>query len=128
LNGGISIQRPPPPPCPGPAPKSTGQANTVLGQCLVDRQNEKQIVELFATVRLAQTDDSKPGDVDIANSQDIPDKDKDKAEYTPTKRYTYSREHKLAVIDYFQTTWKVNRDSTYKHMLNQYTVKKLKIS
>jgi hypothetical protein len=98
--------------------KSTSQANTVLGQRLVGGQNEKQVVELFATVRLAQTDDGEPGDVDIANGQDIPNEDKDEAEYTSTKRYAYSQEHKLAAIDYFQTTWKVNKDGTYKRMSN----------
>ena len=52
LNGRLSLQRPPPPPRPGPVPRATGQANTVLGRRLIGGLNEKQVVKLFATVRL----------------------------------------------------------------------------
>jgi hypothetical protein len=69
LNGRLSLQRPPPPPRPGPAPQTTGQANTVLGRRLVGGQNEKQVVELFALVRLAQEDDGEPRDIDIVNGR-----------------------------------------------------------
>jgi hypothetical protein len=54
LNSRLSIQRPPPPPRPGPVPKASGQSNTVLGRRLIRGQLEKQVVELFAAVRLAQ--------------------------------------------------------------------------
>jgi len=67
LNGGLSIQRPLP--RPGPIPKASGQANTVLGRRLIGGQNEKQVVELFATVRLGQSEDGEPGDIDIANGR-----------------------------------------------------------
>ena len=53
LNSGISIYRPARTPRPRPIPKSTSQANTVLGRRLASRQNKKQVVELFTTVRLA---------------------------------------------------------------------------
>jgi hypothetical protein len=69
LNSGISIHRPTCTPRPRPAPKSTSQANTVLGRRLAGGQNKKQVVELFVTVRLAQTDDGEPGDVDITNGR-----------------------------------------------------------
>ena len=101
LNGNISIQRPPLTPRPGPAPRSTGQANTVLGRRLIGGPNEKQVVELFATVRLTQTEDGEPGDVDIANGRVILDEDEEDNDYVPSRRYAYSREHKLAAIDYF---------------------------
>ena len=103
LNGRLSLQRPPPAPRPGLVPQATGQANTVLGRRLIGGLNEKQVVELFATVRLAQHDDGEPGDVDIANRRDtaLNDDDEEELEYIPTKRYAYSREHKLAAIDYF---------------------------
>jgi hypothetical protein len=81
LNGSLSLTRPPPPPRPGRTPKWSGQADTVLGQRIVGRQNEKQVVELFATVRLAQSDDAKPGDIDIANSITTIEEDKDKFKY-----------------------------------------------
>jgi hypothetical protein len=67
------------------------------------------VLELFATIRLGQDDEgtSEPGDVDIVNRR-FPnleeDEDEEEGDYTPTKRYQYSREHKLATIDYFQTT------------------------
>jgi hypothetical protein len=58
------------------------------------------VLELFATVRLAQDDGvGKPGDVDLANPE-LDEEDED-FEYQPRRRYTYSREHKLAAIDYF---------------------------
>jgi hypothetical protein len=135
LNGGIGIQRPPPTPRPGPVPKASGQANTVLGRRLINGQNEKQVLELFATVRLGQDDKGtgEPGDIDIANrrfpnlEEDEDDED-DEDDYTLTKRYQYSREHKLAAIDYFQTTWRLNKDGTYERISNRSASKKLKIT
>jgi hypothetical protein len=122
LNGRLSLQRPPPPPRPRPVSQATGQANTVLGRRLVGGLNEKQIVELFATVRLTQHDDGEPGDIDIANGRDIffEEDDDEELEYILTRRYAYSREHKLAAIDYFQTIWKVDKDGTYKRISNRY--------
>ncbi len=65
------------------------------------------MLELFATVRLRQDDEGtgEPGDIDITNRR-FPNLEEDEEEdkdddYTPTKRYQYSREHKLAAIDYF---------------------------
>src|SRR5271168_4470659 len=105
LNSRLSLQRPPPPPRLGPVPQATGQANTVLGQRLVGGPNENQVVELFATVRLTQHNDGEPGDVNIANGRDISfEDDKEELEYIPMRQYAYSQEHKLAAIDYFQTT------------------------
>ena len=49
-------------------------------------------------------------------------------EYLPTKRYSYSREHKLAAIDYFQTIWKENKDGTHKRLLNRYASRRLRIT
>jgi hypothetical protein len=76
----------------------------VLGRRLVRGANEKQVVQLFALVRLSQEEDGEPGDLDIVNNTGV-DEDLDDLdfEYLPTKRYSYSREHKLAAIDYFQT-------------------------
>jgi len=107
LNGSLSLARPPPPPRPGKTPKWSGQADTVLGRRIVGGQNEKQVVELFATVRLTQSDDAKLGDIDIANGITIMEEDEeDEIDYILGRRYTYSQEHKLAAIDYFQTTWR----------------------
>jgi hypothetical protein len=103
LNGGISIQRPPPQSRPGLVPKASGQANTVLGRRLISGQNERQVIELFATVRLRQDDDGgEPGDIDIANGR-MPDfnDSEEEEDYTLKKQYQYSWEHKLAAIDYF---------------------------
>jgi hypothetical protein len=102
LNGSLGIQRP----RPGPPRRSTGQADTVLGRRLVGGLNKRQTVELFAAVRLTQNNSGEPGDIDIANGRveldlDLDDEDND---YVPSRRYAYSREHKLAAIDYFQTT------------------------
>jgi hypothetical protein len=116
LNGGLGIQRPPP--RPGLVLRASGQANTVLGRRLVGGQSEKDVLELFASVRLAQEEDGKPGDVNIVNGRVIVNDDEqvDEVDYTPSKRYSYSREHKLVAIDYFQTTWKELKDGTYKRI------------
>jgi hypothetical protein len=102
LNGGLGIQRPLPP-RPGLAPRASGQANTVLGRRLIGGQSKKDMLELFASVRLTQEEDGEPGDVDIINSRVIVDDDEqvNEVDYTPSKQYSYSREHKLAAIDYF---------------------------
>jgi hypothetical protein len=75
----------------------------VLRRRLIGGVNEKQVVQLFASVRLSQEEDKEPGDLDIVNNigvdEDLDDLD---FEYLPMKRYSYSREHKLAAIDYFQ--------------------------
>jgi hypothetical protein len=65
LNCGLSLARPPLPPRPGKTPKRFGQSDTVLGRRLVGGQNKKQVVELFATCRLAQSDAAEPGDDDV---------------------------------------------------------------
>jgi Tc5 transposase DNA-binding domain len=99
-----------------------------LGRRLIGGLNEKQVVELFATVRLTQAEDGEPGDVDIVNGRVVLDEDEEDNDYVPSRRYAYSREHKLAAIDYFQTTWKQKQDDTYKRMSNRYTSRKLKIT
>jgi hypothetical protein len=77
----------------------------VLGRRLIGGVNEKQVIELFTLVRLSQQEDGEPGDLDIVNNTGV-DNDLDNSEfkYILTKRYSYSREYKLAAIDYFQTT------------------------
>jgi hypothetical protein len=86
-------------------PKPSGQSNTVLGRRLIGGENEKYIVKLFATIRLTQEDDREPRDIDIANDKELLEEDDKDFEYMPSgKQYVYSREHKLAAIDYFQTT------------------------
>jgi hypothetical protein len=101
LNGGLSLQRPPAPPRPRRTPKWSGQADTVLRRRIVGGQNEKQVVQLFATVRLQQSKDTELGDLDAVNR--VKDENKD---YLLGRRYAYSREYKLAAINYFQTTWR----------------------
>jgi RecJ-like exonuclease len=91
----------------------------VLRRRLIGGVNEKQVVQLFASVRLSQEEDGEPGDLDIVNNigvdEDLDDLD---FEYLSIKRYSYSREHKLAAIDYFQTTWRENKDGTHKRLSN----------
>lgn len=78
----------------------------MLGRRLIGGPNEKQVVELFASVRLTQNDSGELGDVDIVNGRVISaeDDEEEEQDYEPTRRYSYSQEHKLAAIDYFQTT------------------------
>ena len=124
LNGSLGIQRP----RPGPLRRSTGQADTVLGRRLVGGLNERQTVELFAAVRLTQNDGGEPGDIDITNGRVELDPDDEDNDYVPSRRYAYSREHKLAAIDYFQTTWRQKLDGTHERLSNRYASRKLKIT
>jgi hypothetical protein len=88
LNGALSIQRPTPAPRPGPASKASGQANIVLGRRLIRGQNERQVIELFTAIRLAQEEDSEPRDVNIINGRAGPeDAEEEDIDYIPTKRY-----------------------------------------
>jgi hypothetical protein len=62
-------------------------------------------VKLFVTIRLTQEDNREPRDIDIVNNKEVLDnKDNDFEYILSGKRYTYSREHKLVAINYFQTT------------------------
>jgi hypothetical protein len=74
----------------------------VLGRRLIRGVNEKQIVELFALVRLLQQEDKEPRDLDIINNTGVDNNlDNSEFKYILTKQYSYSREHKLVAIDYF---------------------------
>jgi hypothetical protein len=62
-------------------------------------------VKLFVTICLTQEDNGEPGDINIINNKEVSDNKDNNFKYIPSrKRYAYSREHKLAAIDYFQTT------------------------
>jgi hypothetical protein len=131
LNGTLSLAKPPPPPRLGPRPKTTGHADTVLGRRMIGGINERQTVELFAIARLSQSDTAELGDTEIVNGTaitDDSDSEVDEYEYLPVKRYAYSREHKLAAIDYYQTTWIKKKDNTFKRMSVRYAARKLKIT
>jgi hypothetical protein len=58
-------------------------------------------VELFAAVRLTQSDSGEPGDINIANRGTELNPDDEDNDYFLSRRYAYSREYKLAAIDYF---------------------------
>ena len=74
----------------------------MLGRRLIRGANKKQVVQLFALVRLSQEEDREPRDLDIINNIGV-DEDLDNLDfkYLPTKRYSYSREYKLIAINYF---------------------------
>ena len=129
LNRGLTLQRPPPAPRSELILKSSSQSNTVLGRRIIKGANEKQVAQLFASVRLSQHEDGEPRDFDIMNNTGVADDLEDpEFEYMPTKRYSYSREHKLAAIDYFQTTWRENKDGTYERLSNRYASRRLRIT
>jgi hypothetical protein len=74
----------------------------VLGRRLVGGENKQYIMKLFATIRLTQEDNREPRDIDIINDKEVLDNEDNNFEYILSgKRYAYSREHKLAAIDYF---------------------------
>jgi hypothetical protein len=105
LNGSLGVARPPLPPRLGPKPKTTGHANTPFGRRLIGGLNERQVVELFANSRLA-VDVGERGDEDIARGViDVEEEDDTDGEFLLVhQRHKYTREQKLAAIDYFATT------------------------
>jgi hypothetical protein len=89
------------------------------------------MIKLFANARLSQVDEAEPGDEDIVRrviQEEEDDNDDDDAEYLPAHRYSYSRETKLAAIDYFQTTWRKNKDDTLERLSCRYASRRLKIT
>jgi hypothetical protein len=63
----------------------------MLGRCLIEGANEKQVAQLFASVRLSQYKNREPGDLNIINNIDVAnDLDDPEFEYMPTKQYSYS--------------------------------------
>ena len=83
---------------------------------------------MFTIVRLVQSKDSEPRDTDVTNRRFVQEEDNEDTDYVPSRRYAYSREQKLAAIDYFQTTWKLKPDNTHERMSNRYAARKLKIT
>src|SRR6266516_386562 len=136
-NGTLGVARPPLPPRPGPKHKETNRSDTILGRRLIGGVNEQRVLRYFAEFRLSKTDGGEPGDEETVNREigksigedeiRVED-DEEEDEYTPRRRYAYTREHKLAAIDYFQTTWKKQKDGIFKNISNRFASKKLKIS
>ena len=74
----------------------------MLGRRLIRGVNEKQVVELFTLVRLLQQEDGELRDLNIINNIGVDNNlDNSEFKYILTKQYSYSREHKLVVINYF---------------------------
>jgi hypothetical protein len=69
----------------------------------VGGDNEKFVQELFVGVRISQATKTnrEPGDKDIIEGRIPEDINNSDTNYEPSKRYKYSREHKLATIEYF---------------------------
>jgi hypothetical protein len=131
INRQISLRRPPPPSRPGPVPRTSGQSNTILGRRLVGGTNEKQIMEMFASVHLAQGDsaEGEPGDSDILYERMLNlNEGNENQDYIPRKRYSYSREQKLAAIDFFKTTWIQTKNESYERISNRYAARRLRIT
>jgi hypothetical protein len=128
LNGSLGIARLAPPPRLGPKPKTSGHADTVLGRRLIGGINERQTIELFANARLSQVDEAEPGGEDIVRGVILEKEEDDDAEYLLAHRYSYSRETKLAAVDYFQTTWRKNKDDTLERFSCRYASRRLKIT
>src|SRR5271155_854134 len=132
-NGTLGVARPLPPSRPGPKPKQTNRSDGILGRRLIGGENEQRVLRYFAEFRLSKTDGGELGDEETVNreigesigEEEVEDEED---EYIPRRRYAYTREHKLAAIDYFQTTWKKQKDGIFKNISNRFASKKLKIS
>jgi hypothetical protein len=133
-SGALGVARPPPP-RPGPKPKLKGQSEPVLGRRLIGGANEQRVVQIFASFRLLDGN-GEPGDQEAArdNQEDAVDEDEDEEteldeyDYIPRRRYAYRREHKLAAIKYYETTWKKLKDGTFERMSVRMAARKLRIT
>jgi len=135
INGALSVVRPPPPPRPGPKAKEAGKSETAKGRRFIGGVNEQQVVRIFASFRIAKEGDGELGDQEITQRElqeameDQEDmEDLDEYDYVPKRRYAYQREHKLAAIDYYQTTWKKLKDGSFERISCRWAAKKLKIT
>jgi hypothetical protein len=71
---------------------------------MIGGANERQVVELFANFQLVTSSSGEPSDSDIANRVVVIEEElevEDESKYIPQRRYAYSREYKLAAINYF---------------------------
>jgi Tc5 transposase-like DNA-binding protein len=134
INGALGVICPPPPPRPGPKAKEAGRSETVKGCRFIGGVNEQQVVRIFASFRIAEGN-GEPGDQEIAQrelqeaTEDQEDLDDlDEYDYVPQRRYAYQQEHKLAAIDYYQTTWKKLKDGSFERISCRLAAKKLKIT
>jgi hypothetical protein len=119
LNNSLAITRLPPPRRQGPNPNCTNKSTTILGRRLVGGVNEQQAIKTFANARLEE-ELPESGDEDLEDGED---------DRVPVhKRHTYSREHKLIAIDYFNTIWKELEDGTFERLSCRYAARKLKIT
>ena len=134
LTGGIGIQRPiRPGPVPGKKPRSS---DTLLNRRLAGGPNEQHVVQEFAAFRLGTSQDGEPGDQEITNRvvsdllEDGVNSDDEEGigDYIAARRYAYTREHKLAAIDYFQKTWKKLDNGDFERISVRYAARKLKIT
>ena len=114
----VGLSRPPPNPRPGPKLKHKPMMETVLSRRLVSGSNEARILRMFAEYRIRANGEGEPGDLELLrrpivvdNQDDLNDIDFDNnkddyntADYKPKHRYSYTREFKLAAIEYYQIT------------------------
>jgi hypothetical protein len=109
----------------GPKPNTSGHSNTTKGRRFIGGINEKLVVEIFVNSRLAE-DAPERGDEDIARGVLDEDEEDTDTEFMLRHRHQYSREHKLAAIDYFQTIWRVLKDGTQERLSTRYAARKSK--
>lgn len=140
LNGTLGIKRPLPREIrPGPNPtKKPRSSETILNRRLVGGRSELEVLQQFAEWRILQ-EGGELGDKEIAHRvlEDIEgdgvvdEEDEDIGDYKG-KRYSYSREHKLAAIQYFQTTWRRGNPAQeiddFVRISVRYAARKLKIT
>ena len=128
LNGGLGIARPAPRPRTGPKPKeSTRRTETVLGRRVIGGTNKQRVLELFRTFRLETSDGGESGDNDLVDVL-VEEDDDNEDEYIPRHRYAYPREHKLAAIEYFLTTWVKGKDGEFEKLSCRKASRRLKIT
>jgi hypothetical protein len=88
-----------------PSPKQKASVSTtvlepIFGRRVIGGEYEQQTLELFANWRLSISDGELGDDQLLAFEEEDDEVD----DYIPKRRYAYPREHKLAAIEYFQTT------------------------
>jgi hypothetical protein len=119
---------------PGPKSKTSSHSVSRLPiSCLPrkDREqrfiggvNEQRVREMFQEYWRAEGD-TETDNIDNLDTDSLADDEI--LDYIPRKRHSYPREHKLAAIEYFQTTWVKKKDNTKEQISVCRACQKLKI-
>lgn len=125
LNKGLSVRPIRPGPRPTPSSNSSSNAPQNDRRRIVGGPNKRAILQLFSDFRRANgEEEEEEEDNDLGEDSDR----ESIKDLISRRRYSYTREHKLAAIEYLQTTWMKRSDGTLVRISLRRAARKLKIT